>query len=112
MGRGSRRQTLTEVMAPGRAADGFYLCDGGVRGPGCPLSAPLVRLNELRQRQAREILDLFSNYVAEGFYRRISLNTEHFVKARLLVALSQASMSAALMRLRLYEEVRAGRSGR
>jgi predicted nucleic acid-binding protein len=50
------------------------------------------RLGELRQRQAREILDLFSNHVAEGFYRRIALHTEHFIKARLLVA----SMDAAL----------------
>jgi len=31
------------------------------------------RLNELRERQAKQIFDLFSNHVAEGFYRRISM---------------------------------------
>ena len=50
------------------------------------------RLEELRERQAREILDLFSNHIAEGFYRRISLNTEHSIKARLLVASMDSSL--------------------
>lgn len=58
----------------------------------CSLISKKYRLEELRQRQAKEILDLFSNHVAEGFYRRISLNTEHFVKARLLVASMNSSL--------------------
>jgi hypothetical protein len=58
----------------------------------CSLISKKYRLGELRQRQAKEILDLFSSHVAEGFYRRISLNTEHFIKARLLVASINASL--------------------
>jgi predicted nucleic acid-binding protein len=51
--------------------------------------------SELKERKAREILDLFSNHVTEGFYRRISLSTEHFIKARRLVA----SVDSSLCRL-------------
>src|SRR5437016_9612518 len=42
----------------------------------CSLISKKYHLDELRERQAKEILDLFSNHVAEGFYRRISLSTE------------------------------------
>jgi uncharacterized protein len=31
------------------------------------------------------ILDLFGSHIADGFYRRISLGAEHFMKARQLV---------------------------
>jgi uncharacterized protein len=62
----------------------------------CSLISKKHRLGELRKRQAKAILDLFSNHVAEGFYRRIPLNTEHFIKARLLVA----SMDSSLRTLR------------
>jgi predicted nucleic acid-binding protein len=58
----------------------------------CSLISKKHRLHELRERQAKEILDLFSNHVAEGFYRRISLNTDHFIKARLLVASMDSSL--------------------
>jgi len=58
----------------------------------CSLISKKYRLDELRERQAKEVLDLFSNHVAEGFYRRISLNTEHFIKARLLVASMDGSL--------------------
>lgn len=58
----------------------------------CSLISKKYRLDELRERQAKEILDLFSNHVAEGFYRRISLNTEHFIKARLLAASMDSSL--------------------
>ncbi len=58
----------------------------------CSLISKKQRLNELRKRQAKEVLDLFSNHVAEGFYRRISLNTDHFIKARLLVASMDGSL--------------------
>jgi predicted nucleic acid-binding protein len=58
----------------------------------CSLISRKYRLDELRERQAKEILDLFSNHVAEGFYRRISLNTEHFIKARLLVGSMDSSL--------------------
>jgi uncharacterized protein len=58
----------------------------------CSLIWKKFRLDELRQRQAKEILDLFSSHVAEGFYRRISLNTEHFMKARQLVSSMNSSL--------------------
>src|SRR2546423_12495007 len=58
----------------------------------CSLISKKYRLDELRDRQAKEILDLFSNHVAEGFYRRIFLSTEHFIKARLLVASMDGSL--------------------
>jgi len=49
------------------------------------------RLRELTERQARAILDLFAEHVAEGFYRRVPLGTEHFLRAReLVVTLSSA----------------------
>ncbi len=44
------------------------------------------RLKELGERQARDILDLFETHVAEGFYRRISLSTDHFLRARQMIA--------------------------
>jgi predicted nucleic acid-binding protein len=44
------------------------------------------RLKELNQRQAKEILDLFATHVAEGFYRRMVLTAEHYLKARQLIA--------------------------
>jgi uncharacterized protein len=43
------------------------------------------RLKEIDTRQAKEILDLFGTHVADGSYRRISVTTEHFVKARQLI---------------------------
>jgi predicted nucleic acid-binding protein len=53
------------------------------------------RLRELTGRQARAILDLFAEHVAEGFYRRVPLGTEHFLRARELVA----TLSSALRTL-------------
>jgi len=44
------------------------------------------RLRELTERQARAILDLFAEHVAEGFYRRVPLGTEHFLRAHDLLA--------------------------
>lgn len=44
------------------------------------------RLKELSERQAKQILELFGTHVAEGFYRRLTLTTEHFLKARQLLA--------------------------
>lgn len=51
----------------------------------CSLVAKKCRLNELKKRQAREIIDLFSNHVAEGFFRRVPLTGAHFIKARALL---------------------------
>lgn len=50
------------------------------------------RLKELNERQAREILDLFQNHVAEGFYRRLVLSTEHYFKARALLGSFAATL--------------------
>ena len=50
------------------------------------------RLKELNERQAGQILDLFSTHVSEGSYRRVSVTTEHFLKARQLVAAAKASL--------------------
>ena len=50
------------------------------------------RLKEINERQAKDILDLFETHVAEGFYRRMSLTTEHFLKARQLVVSAQSAL--------------------
>src|SRR5438270_13976475 len=51
----------------------------------CSLISKKYHLDELGERQAKAILDLLSNHVAEGCFRRISLSTEHFSKARPMV---------------------------
>ena len=61
----------------------------------CSLVARKCRLKELKKGQAREIVDLFSNHVAEGFYRRMPLTVEHFIKARTWIA----SMTSTLRTL-------------
>ncbi|HSY06904.1 MAG TPA: type II toxin-antitoxin system VapC family toxin [Steroidobacteraceae bacterium] len=50
------------------------------------------RLRELNERGAKDILELFGNHVVDGFFRRISLSTEHFIKARQLVASMDSSL--------------------
>ena len=45
------------------------------------------RLKQLTERQARDVLELFGNHVAEGFYRRLPLSTEHYLRARHLLKL-------------------------
>jgi len=50
------------------------------------------RLKELTERQMGAVLDLFGTHVAEGFYRRVALTTEHFLSARKLVASTQSSL--------------------
>jgi predicted nucleic acid-binding protein len=52
----------------------------------CSLISKRQRLKEIDQRQAKEILDLFATHVAEGFYRRMALTAEHYLKARQLIA--------------------------
>lgn len=52
----------------------------------CSLIAKKLRLRELNASQARKILDLFADHVAEGFYRRMSLTAEHYLKARQFIA--------------------------
>jgi uncharacterized protein len=44
------------------------------------------RLEEITAAQAQEILELFSTHIAEGSYRRVAVTTEHFLKARQLIA--------------------------
>lgn len=58
----------------------------------CSLISRKRRLRELNERQAKNILDLFGNHVAEGFYRRMSFSTEHYIKARQLVASMETSL--------------------
>jgi predicted nucleic acid-binding protein len=53
------------------------------------------RLKELSEREAGEVLRLFGQHVAEGYYRRLSLGAEHFLRARDLIA----SMTSALSTL-------------
>lgn len=50
------------------------------------------RLKELGEREANEVLRLFGQHVAEGYYRRLTLRTKHFFRARDLIA----SMASAL----------------
>jgi uncharacterized protein len=52
----------------------------------CSLISRKRQLRELGERQANEILALFDSHVAQGFYRRVSLSTGHFLKARQLVS--------------------------
>jgi predicted nucleic acid-binding protein len=58
----------------------------------CSLISRKRRLRELNERQAQEILNLFGVHVAEGFYRRISLTSEHFLKARQLVGAPNSAL--------------------
>lgn len=58
----------------------------------CSLVSRKRRLKELNERQAKQILDLFATHVAEGFYRRLALGTEHFLKARQLLAADIGSL--------------------
>jgi predicted nucleic acid-binding protein len=58
----------------------------------CSLISRKRRLRELNERQAKDILELFGNHVVDGFFRRISLSTEHFIKARQLVASMYSSL--------------------
>ena len=51
----------------------------------CSLISKKRRLKDLNQRQAKEILDLFVTHVADGFYRRMVLTAEHYLKARQLI---------------------------
>jgi hypothetical protein len=53
----------------------------GIIGEFCTLVSKKRRLKELNQRQAKEVLDLFATHVAEGFYRRVVLTAEHYLKA-------------------------------
>jgi predicted nucleic acid-binding protein len=53
----------------------------------CSLISRERRLLELTERQARGTLDLFETHVAEGFYCRVSLTGEHFLKARHLLGI-------------------------
>jgi uncharacterized protein len=50
------------------------------------LIAKKRRLKELNASQGRRILDLFGNHVSEGFYRRMNLSGEHYLKARQLIS--------------------------
>lgn len=52
------------------------------------------RLKELSERDARGILDLFDTHVAEGLYRRIALSSDHYLKARQLIASKIGSLHA------------------
>ena len=58
----------------------------------CSLIATKRRLKELNARQSRRILDLFGNHVSEGFYRRMSLTGEHYLKARQLIGSTQSPL--------------------
>lgn len=51
------------------------------------------RLKELGGREAAEVLRLFGQHVAEGYYRRLPLGTEHFVRARDLIAAMAGALS-------------------
>jgi predicted nucleic acid-binding protein len=57
----------------------------------CSLLSRKRRLKELTERQMGAVLDLFSTHVAEGFYRRLALTTEHFLSARKLAS-TQSSL--------------------
>lgn len=58
------------------------------------------RLRELGGREAGEVLRLFGRHVSDGHYRRLPLGTEHFLRARELIA-SMASTLTTLDALHL-----------
>jgi hypothetical protein len=58
----------------------------------CSLISRKRRLKELTEPQAIEILDRFDAHVAEGFYRRTALSTEHIFKARQFVSLAASGL--------------------
>jgi uncharacterized protein len=58
----------------------------------CSLIAKKRRLKELNGTQAGEILALFGNHIAEGFYRRVTVSHEHFSKARQLITSSEVPL--------------------
>jgi predicted nucleic acid-binding protein len=65
------------------------------------------RLRELSERQATEVLRLFGQHVADGYYRRLPLGAEHFLRARDLIA-SMASALSTLDALHLSVALSAG----
>ena len=64
------------------------------------------RLGEVGAGQARQVLDLFESHVAEGYYRRMELTTEHFLRARQLIA-SPGSTLATLDAVHLASAITA-----
>ena len=56
------------------------------------LIARKQRLKELSERQAKLILDLFSTHIAAGSYRRVSVSSEHFLKARQLIGAPRTTL--------------------
>jgi predicted nucleic acid-binding protein len=65
------------------------------------------RLKELGGREAGEVLRLFGQRVAEGYYRRLPLGTDHFFRARDLIG-SMASALSTMDALHLSVVVSAG----
>jgi len=50
------------------------------------------RMRELSAHQANEVLQLFHVHMEDGFFRRIALGTEHFIRARDLIARMTGSL--------------------
>src|SRR5947207_14473745 len=50
----------------------------------CSLISKKYWLDELRERQAKENLDLFSNHLAAPLYQPLSMNTQDINKSHLL----------------------------
>ena len=65
------------------------------------------RLKELGAREAAEVLRLFGQHVAEGYYRRLPLGTDHFFRARDLIS-SMATALSTLDALHLSVALSAG----
>lgn len=51
------------------------------------------RLRELTEREAAEVLRLFGHHVADGHYRRVSVGTEHFLRARELLGTLKSALT-------------------
>ncbi len=65
------------------------------------------RMKELSERQANEVLRLFGQHVAEGYYRRLPFGAEHLFRGRDLIA-SMASALSTLDALHLSVTLSAG----
>ncbi len=64
-------------------------------------------LKELDSRQASQVASTFGNHVDEGFYRRISVGAEHFIRAQQLIGAASAlrTLDALHLAIALTEEI-------
>ncbi len=65
------------------------------------------QMKELDSRRASQVASAFGNHVDEGFYRRILIGAEHFIRAQQLIgaAMSLRTLDALYLAVALTEEI-------